>query len=143
MQFLVLQWPYLKVFKERNGEQFDHRHRANDLPEIPDNTEVWITSEDKPISGRVVGAEETSRSYIVETDSGLLQRNKSQHLRKMLLLRCTSRLQNCSNNKPGPPGRIMTSSRTSRTGTSIYQSTREAACRLKGGMWLELTVTIP
>ena len=39
---------------------------------------MWITSEDKPISGRVVTAGETPRSYVVETDSGELHRNRRQ-----------------------------------------------------------------
>ena len=39
---------------------------------------MWITSEDKPIPGRIVTADETPRSYVVETESGELRRNRSQ-----------------------------------------------------------------
>ena len=82
---LIPQWSYLKEFKKKNAEfkkrqkeQFDSRHGAKELPEIPDDSEVWITSEDKPISGRVVTTGETPRSYVVETDSGELHRNRRQ-----------------------------------------------------------------
>ena len=82
---LIPQWSYLKEFKVKNAEfkkkqkeQFDSRHGAKELPEIPDDSAVWITSEDKPIPGRIVTADETPRSYVVETESGELRRNRSQ-----------------------------------------------------------------
>lgn len=82
---LIAQWSYLREFKEKNAEfnrkqkeQFDRRHGAKELPEIPDDSEVWIMSEDKPISGRVVTIGETPRSYVVETESGELHRNMRQ-----------------------------------------------------------------
>ena len=82
---LIPQWSYLKEFKVKNAEfkkkqkeQFDSRHGAKKLPEIPDDSAVWITSEDKPIPGRIVTADETPRSYVVETESGELNRNRSQ-----------------------------------------------------------------
>ena len=48
---LTPQWPYLNEFRKANQEfkqqqkrDFDQRHRVRDLPDIPDNTDVWITS---------------------------------------------------------------------------------------------------
>ena len=67
-------------FKRKQKEQLDSHYGAKELPTIPDDSEVWITLEDKTISGRVVITAETPRSYMVETDSGELQRNRSQQI---------------------------------------------------------------
>ena len=82
---LTPQWSFLPEFRQKNAqfkekqkEQFDHRHRTRKLPPIPDDTEVWITSEDRPLPGRVITADERPRSYVVETQSGQLCRNRSQ-----------------------------------------------------------------
>ena len=73
---LILQWSYLNEFREKNAEfkrkqkeQFDSCHGAKKLPDIPDDSEVWIMSGDRPILGRIVTAGETPRLYVVETDS--------------------------------------------------------------------------
>ena len=49
-----------------------------DLPPLPDNTEVWITTDREAIRGRVVSPASRLRSYVVETPSGRLQRNRNQ-----------------------------------------------------------------
>jgi len=81
-RMLTKQWSFLPEFwqknaqfKEKQKEQFDHRHRTRKLPPIPNDTEVWITSEDRPLPGRVITANERPRSYVVETQSGQLCRN--------------------------------------------------------------------
>ena len=43
---------------------------------IPDGLDVWITSESDTIPGTVVSAGEKPRSYIVETLTGQVQRNR-------------------------------------------------------------------
>ena len=82
---LTPQWPYLAEFrrldgthKDRQKKDFDREHRVHDLPEIPDDTEVWVTSDAGPIPGRIVTAAETPRSYVVETPTGEVRRNRSQ-----------------------------------------------------------------
>ena len=82
---LVPKWSYLNVFKQKNAhfktmqkKQFDRRHRVKESSPIPDDADVWITSESVPVPGRVVSPGETPRSYVVETPSGQLQRNRSQ-----------------------------------------------------------------
>ena len=45
---------------------------------IPDDTPVWVDSDNRPVSGRVVTSAETPRSYLVEIPSGQLQRNRIQ-----------------------------------------------------------------
>ncbi len=47
--------------------------------QIPEETEVWITTEDPPIQGRVIGPAGPPRSYIVETPTGQMHRNR-EHL---------------------------------------------------------------
>ena len=51
-KMLIPQWPYLKSFREldkqqkqKQKENFDLRHRAKELQPIPNDTEVWITTE--------------------------------------------------------------------------------------------------
>ena len=65
------QWPYLpefqkinETFRRKQKQDHDHRHRARDLPDIPDNTNVWVTHQ---TTGRTVTQDNTPRSYIVET----------------------------------------------------------------------------
>ena len=79
---LVPNWPYLSDFRKRNKEfkqkqkqDFDHRHRVKELPSLPD---VFVTTDGHNTSGRVVDTADTPRSHVVETPSGLLRRNRSQ-----------------------------------------------------------------
>ena len=81
---LTPQWPYLQEFRRRNAEfkekqkrQFDRRHRVLERDDLPDGTDVWITSEPNLIPGTVVSAGESPRSYVVETPSGELRRNRT------------------------------------------------------------------
>ena len=81
---LVLGWDYLKSFREKNRRfkasqkvNFDKRHRTRELVPIPEDTEVWITSESQPVHGRVIAPAETPRSYKVETPTGQVHRNRS------------------------------------------------------------------
>ena len=84
-KMLVPQWSYFtefcqknKQFKECQKQQFDRHHGARSLPDIPEDTEVWITSEERVIPGRVISPAETPRSYIVQTPTGELPRNRCQ-----------------------------------------------------------------
>ena len=63
-------------FKEKQKNDFDHRHRAKPLPPIPNDTPVWFYSNGKKKSGRIVSHMAMPRSYIVQTDTGQFQRIK-------------------------------------------------------------------
>ncbi len=85
MKLLAPTWPYIPQFKKDNleckkkqKENFDNSHRVRVQPEIPRGSEVVITTDNQPVGGRVVQAAETPRSYIVETPSGEVRRNRSQ-----------------------------------------------------------------
>ena len=84
--YLVPDWHYLPSFKSANV-QFKNKqkqyltttmHGVRVQSEIPDGSEVVITTENTPVEGRVVQPAETPRSYIVETPSGDVRRNRSQ-----------------------------------------------------------------
>jgi hypothetical protein len=81
---LIPKWEYLaefersnKAFKDKQKRNYDNRHGVHKLPDIPNNTEVWIQSEAEPVSGTVDTPVSTPRSYAVVTRSGLLRRNRS------------------------------------------------------------------
>ena len=85
-QFLP-QWSYLPRFQrdeqQHKGKQeknFDRRHRTLALPIIPDGSDVWISAERGERRGTVVTEAQTPRSYIVETPTGSVRRNRS-HLK--------------------------------------------------------------
>lgn len=78
-------WPDLQAFRKRDEEgrcrqaaNYNLRHRSRPLPELTSGQKVWITTEGT--TGSVVGTATTPRSYVVETERGLLRRNRS-HLR--------------------------------------------------------------
>ena len=82
---LVPEWSYLKefqraneTFKQRQKTEYDRRHRVRNLPEIPDNTDVWVRPDGSPIAGRTITSANTPRSYIVQTPTGETRRNRSQ-----------------------------------------------------------------
>ena len=76
-------WSYLEEFRRQDGEfkqrqkqDYDHRHTVRRLPLIPDETEVWITSCPQLIQGLATPAK-APRSYKVVTESGEVHRNRS------------------------------------------------------------------
>ena len=115
---LTPNWSYLPQFKQVNAqfkrkrkEDFDRRHCAQEQPEIPDGSEVIITTDKEPTDDRVIEPTESPRSYLVKTPSGAVCRNRS-HLN--IIPNPTSE----SDPETGTPlRRIVT---RSQTGTSIY-----------------------
>ena len=49
-----------------------------EMPPIPDDSEVWISTDRGSTSGRIVSQAPTPRCYVVETDRGKVHRNQSQ-----------------------------------------------------------------
>ena len=84
-QNLTPQWPYIsefkikdKEFKAKQKRDFDHRHRVKSLPDIPDNTIVWMNPSDQQPTGRVITRANAPCSYIVDTPTGMVRRNRRQ-----------------------------------------------------------------
>ena len=82
---LTPHWPFLQKFRASDEEfknkqkvNFDKRHRTKPLPEIPDNTDVWITTDGSHSPGRVTAPANAPRSYLVETQHGQVRRNRTQ-----------------------------------------------------------------
>ena len=81
---LVPKWPYLAEFRRKNEgfktkqkQNFDARHRVRNAPAIPDDAEVWVNTGQEPIQGRVTSAFGLPRSYVVQTPTGEIRRNRS------------------------------------------------------------------
>ena len=125
------EWSYLEdfceqdsSFKRKQKEDYDRRHGVHPLPPIPDDSEVWITSDkNRVIPGRVTGQRETPRSYTINTPNGQVCRNRHQ-LNVMPSPQSSSpdpvsvQAPSTSSSSVSPaPNRIMT---RSQTGTAIY-----------------------
>ena len=52
-------------FKIEQEKQYNRRHRVQDLPDLPDDTPVWVTTNGTNEPGTVVAPAGTPRSYIV------------------------------------------------------------------------------
>lgn len=72
-------WVRSKDFRNKlkMKKNFDKRHRATERESIPDDARVWIT--DLQREGIVIEKHATPRSYLVDTEKGVVRRNK-QHL---------------------------------------------------------------
>ena len=83
---LIPEWSYLKEFKEqdtvfkaRQKRDFDHRHKAYPSVPLPEGTDVWVKTKGKDIvPGTVLSDADTPRSYIIQTLTGQLRRNRIQ-----------------------------------------------------------------
>ena len=121
-EHLVPDWTYLETFRQSNRafkekQKLDHNrcHRAKELPPIPADSGVWITSGNSPVPGRVISRTDTPRSYQVGTPHGVTRRN-----RRHLILQPTDEPLHdeeplTKRNIPSP-NRIMT---RTQTGTAI------------------------
>jgi len=83
---LTPNWKYLARFREHNKavkhhqkQSYDKSHGVHPLNPIPNNSDVWITSGDEPVRGTIGSTADTPHSYIFETPSGQVRRNR-QHL---------------------------------------------------------------
>ena len=81
---LAPQWPFLRTFRSLNGGikqkqkvNYDIRHRTQELPEIPNDTSVWVTTDHNRTEGRIAGPANAPRSYMVNTPSGQVRRNRA------------------------------------------------------------------
>ena len=81
---LISKWSYPEEFHEKDrdfkGKQkrdYDRHYRTSEMPDIPEDTAVWIQSGNKPQKGSVVAHVSKPRSYLVDTSTGRLQKNRS------------------------------------------------------------------
>ena len=84
---LAPKWSYLNqfriddvLFRKKQVEQYNERHRVHLKQEITKGSPVWVTTNGRKIQGQVNANADTPRSYVVITaDGGTLRRN-SRHL---------------------------------------------------------------
>ena len=113
-------------FREKQKRNYDWRHRVRDLPDIPDDTGVWIQSETEALQGRISTPANTPRSYVVETPAGDLQRNHNH----LSIIPSSHEMENHSLSQPGKTSESTVNPSTrrimmrSQTGTIINPPTR-------------------
>ena len=78
------QWPDLasvcakeRQYKQQQKANFDRHHNARELPALKQGTEVWVR--DMKQTGTVAEKAQTPRSYVIQTEDGMLRRNR-RHL---------------------------------------------------------------
>ena len=64
-----------KTFKESQKCNYDCCHAAHPLPHLPDNSKVWVMTENRQMPGQVVSRTTTPCFYLVQTDGGTVRRN--------------------------------------------------------------------
>ena len=71
---------YAQIEKEARLQKrnYDRHHGTRSLSPIPDDSGVWVTSTDQPVSGTVISPADTPRSYMVETPAGLNRQHLNQ-----------------------------------------------------------------
>ena len=80
---LIPEWSYLQPvreseqrFRKKQKQVYDRRHRVANLPPLPDNTPVWVDGESSTVPCEVKKQASSPRSYIINTPSGTLRRNR-------------------------------------------------------------------
>ena len=61
---------------QEQEKYYNKRHRVKTLPSLPNNTPIWIQTENTQVPGTVVQQAATPRSYIVSTPTGQIRRNR-------------------------------------------------------------------
>ena len=79
----IPQWAHTQHLKELHKEykctqskHYNKRHRVRSLPLLPNNTPVWVQTENSHVPGTVIQQAPTPRSYIVSTPQGQTRRNR-------------------------------------------------------------------
>ena len=124
---LIPKWDYLKefrcqnkIYKTKQKQQYDLRHRVLPLDQLPEDSEVFITTNGRVTSGQVVTPVDAPRSYLINTSSGLIRRNR----------RDLTPIPDGSSQPNGAPETVTNQIMTrSRTGTSIHPPNRLTSFR--------------
>ena len=87
---LTPQWHFLPDFQQKDKEfkntqkrNYDCRHQVRPADTLPDDSSVWVTTGNSQTPGKVITNAGTPRSYLVNTPSGPVCRNR-QHLKHRL-----------------------------------------------------------
>ena len=81
---LIPKWEHSQNFRQLDEktrkDNYDRHHRVRTLPMLPDKQTVWVETRGHQVPGQVVQTASTPRSYVLQTPSGELRRNRA-HLR--------------------------------------------------------------
>ena len=79
----VPEWSYLqsfvdkdKEFKSQQKSNYDRRQRTKPLPQLLEDSPVWVCTNTNQVPGHITSTLRTPRSYIVSTPFGQVQRNR-------------------------------------------------------------------
>ena len=73
---LVQQSKLYSKYKSNQSKYYNNRHRVKSLPQLPDDTPMWVQTENSQVPGTIVHQATTPQSYIVSTPRGQLRRNR-------------------------------------------------------------------
>ena len=80
---LTPEWSYLPEFREKDKVEklkqksnYDRGHRVRDLPELSEDESVWVRTQNRTEPGQVITSA-APRSYVVQTESGDIRRNRA------------------------------------------------------------------
>ena len=83
---LIPKWPFLEEFKQKDTRfknqqkrNYDKRHRVQEYPSLPSDTQVFVKTDKRVTSGTISSPSGSPRSYVVDTPTGSVRRNR-QHL---------------------------------------------------------------
>ena len=65
-----------EAYKKRQKQNYDRSCQARYTDPLPDDTLVWVRTENSQYPGTVVSMANTPRSYLVSTPSGQVRRNR-------------------------------------------------------------------
>ena len=132
-ELFIPEWSYLdqfskqhKKYKAKQKRNYNRHHRVRPLPTLPDDQLVWVNTRGSQTPGRVMEQARSPRSYIVETTSGRVRRNR-HHLQ----VRSESTTHDSSNSDSDGTPRVMQT--RSKTGTQIRPPDRLTMCSLRKG----------
>ena len=69
------------ITRDNQKHNYDQRHRTKCLPELPDDTCVWVETPNGQIPGTIISARPEPRSYRINVPTGETRRNRL-HLRE-------------------------------------------------------------
>ncbi len=64
--------------KRKQKRDYDQRHRVRPLVPLPEDTPVWVDTPHGQVPGSIVTTSTQPRSYLVDTQSGEVCRNREQ-----------------------------------------------------------------
>ena len=83
-ELLIPNWSQLtdfaekdRQYKETQKKVFNRCHRARPLPQLPNDSDVWVNTQRNQISGQVVSPAATPRSYLIDIPTGRVRRNRT------------------------------------------------------------------